>query len=80
VGTKKVKGEGVGGKEDRPHLARVPPMLWAGGCGRAARRFPLDPRWTSKLLTPLDRGLTMGSPRPGVKGNTLHLVVIGERV
>jgi hypothetical protein len=49
-------GEG-GGREDSPCLARVPPMLWAGGHGRAARCFPLSPGWASKPLTPLDRGL-----------------------
>jgi hypothetical protein len=38
VGTK-----GGRGKENSPRLARVPPMLWAGGCRRAARCFPLAP-------------------------------------
>jgi len=30
------EGRGRRGREDSPHLARVPPMLWAGGLGRAA--------------------------------------------
>ena len=51
-----------GGKEC-PHLARVPPVLWAGGHGRAARHFPLGPGWASKPLTPLDGGWTRGSPQ-----------------
>jgi hypothetical protein len=44
------------GREDSPRPARVPPMLWADGRGRAARRFPLGPEWASKPLTPLDGG------------------------
>ena len=35
VGTKGEQGK-EGGREDSPHLARVPPVLWAGGHGRAA--------------------------------------------
>jgi hypothetical protein len=69
VGTK--VGRGRRGREDSPCLARVPPMLWAGGCGRAARCSPLGPGWASKPLTPLDRGWTRGSPRQGVPGDTL---------
>jgi hypothetical protein len=33
--------------------------------GRAARHFPLSPRWTSKHLTPLGRGWTKGSHQLG---------------
>ena len=49
---------------ENPHLARVP-VLWAGGWGRTARRFPLGPGWASgcvKPLTPLGVGWTRGSP------------------
>jgi hypothetical protein len=42
VGTKRGQGKEGGGRS--PCLARVPPVLWAGGHGRAARRFPLGPR------------------------------------
>jgi hypothetical protein len=35
-------GRGRRGREDSPCLARVPPMLWTGGCKRAARCFPLS--------------------------------------
>jgi hypothetical protein len=68
-----LKGAGEEGaeREDNPLLARVPPMLWAGRCRRAARCFPLAPRWASKPLTPLDGGWTMGSPQRGWGGNTL---------
>jgi hypothetical protein len=56
-------GVGEGG-EDNPRLARVPSMLWAGGCKRAARRFLLGPRWAPKPLTPLNKGWwTRGSSR-----------------
>jgi hypothetical protein len=37
-------------------------MLWAGRRRRAARRFPLDPGWASKLLTPLNGGVDKGQP------------------
>jgi hypothetical protein len=47
VGTKRSLGEGRG-REDSPHPARVPPMLWTGRCRRAARPFPLSPGWASK--------------------------------
>ena len=47
-------------REDSPCLARVPAMLWAGRCRRAARRFPLGPGWASKPLTPLDREVDKG--------------------
>jgi hypothetical protein len=37
--------------------------------GRAARRFPLGPRWASKPLTPLKVGeWTRGSPQLGALG------------
>ena len=45
VGTK--RGRGRREREDSPRLARVPPMLWAVGCRRAARCFPLGPGWAS---------------------------------
>ena len=45
-----------GGREDSPRLAIVPPMLWTGRRGRAARCFPLGPGWASKPLTPLNWG------------------------
>jgi hypothetical protein len=67
------------GSEDSPCLARVPPMLWVGGCRRAARCFPLGPWWASKPLTPLDRGWTRGSPQPGAWGNNPCTWVMGER-
>lgn len=54
VGTKGYKGRR--GREDIPHLARVRPMRWAGGYGRAARHFPLCPGWASKPLTLLNVG------------------------
>jgi hypothetical protein len=75
------------GREDSLLPARFPPILWAGRCGRAARRFPLGPGWASKPLTPLDRGWTRkgqplkpGGPRatpcsPGVMGERAE----GER-
>jgi hypothetical protein len=58
----KLKGgyRGRGGREDSPHPARVPPMLWAGRHGRAATRFPLGPG--SKPLTPLDVGGQEAAP------------------
>jgi hypothetical protein len=62
-------GRGREGKEKSPRLARVPPMLWAGRCGRAARCFPLDPGWASKPLTPFDgggQGLAHNTRGPGV--------------
>jgi hypothetical protein len=66
-----LKGAGERGvREDSPCPGRVPLMLWAGRHGRAARHFPLGPGWASKTLTPLDRGWTRGSSRPG-RGNTL---------
>jgi hypothetical protein len=49
VGTKK-RPRGRGGRKD-PCPARVPPMLWSGRCGRAARQFPLIPGWASKPMT-----------------------------
>ena len=72
---------GRGEREDIPCPARVPPMLWAVRCGKAARRFPLGPGWASKPLTPLDRGGgTRGSPRnQGPQGDTLSLEVTGKR-
>ena len=84
-----LKGAGEEGaeREDNPLLARVPPMLWAGRCRRAARCFPLSPGWASKPLTPLDgegcvdKGQPLtGAPRvtpcsPGVMGERAE----GER-
>ena len=54
--------------EDSPCLARVPPMLWAGGHGRAARCFPLGPGWASGQ-----------PPIPGDPGDTLGPGDTGER-
>ena len=68
------------GREDSPHPSRVPPMVWAGGHGRAARRFPLSPGWASKPLTPLDRGMDKGQPPTGDPGATpCSSRVMGER-
>jgi hypothetical protein len=50
LGTKK-GGPGKKRGENSPHLARVPPMLWAGRCRRASRHFPLSHGWASKPLT-----------------------------
>jgi hypothetical protein len=33
--------EGKKGEGETPCPARVPPVLWAGGCGRTAGHFPL---------------------------------------
>jgi hypothetical protein len=49
VGTTKGPGERWGRKD--PRLTRVPPMLWTGRHGKAARHFPLSPGWASKPLT-----------------------------
>jgi hypothetical protein len=68
-------GWGRGGREDSPHPARVPPMLWAGRCGKAARQFPLIPERASKPLTPLHRGWIRGSPQP--EALERHTVVAG---
>jgi hypothetical protein len=67
VGTK--RGRGKRG-EDNLRSGRVSPMLWAGRHRRAARFFPLCPRWASKPLTPLDRRVVVvvdkGQPlKPG---------------
>jgi hypothetical protein len=70
------------GKVKNPLPARVPSMLWAGGRGRAARHFPLGPRWASKPLTPLGGGWTRGSPHtssPGVTPSALCLQKRGQR-
>jgi hypothetical protein len=79
VGTK--GGWGSGGREDSTHPARVPPMLWAGECGRAAKSFPYSPGWASKPLTPLDGGrLDKGQPLPGGSEETsCSPGVMGER-
>ena len=45
-------GVGEEGGEN-PHLTRVPSVLWADRCRRAARCFLQNPRWASKPLTPL---------------------------
>jgi hypothetical protein len=57
-------GRGRRGREDSPYWARVPPNLWAGGHGRAARRFLHGPMWTSKPLTTLngEGGVDKGHP------------------
>jgi hypothetical protein len=64
---KRVEGES-------PNLARAL-VLWAGECRRAARLFPLGPRWASKPLTLLyGGGWTRGSPQyQGPRGETLGL-------
>ena len=68
------------GREDSPLLARVPPMLWAGRCGRTARRFPLGPGWASKPLAPLNWGGQGAAPGLGEPwGNTLSPRGYGER-
>ena len=78
VGTKGYRGRR--GREDSPHPARVPPMLWAGGCGRAARHFPLCPGWASKPLTLLDGWGGQGAdPDRGSRCDTLYPMVMGER-
>ena len=72
------KGEREEREDTRP--ARVPPMLWTGRHGRAARHFPLSPGWASKPLTPLDGGWTRGSPQnQGHQGNTLCSGFMGAR-
>jgi hypothetical protein len=69
-----------GRRKDSPHLARVPPMLWAVGCGRSARCFPFGPRWASKPLTLLDGGWARGSPQPAAPGQQpVAPGVMGER-
>ena len=64
VGTKRGH-RGKRGGEDSQCPARVPPILWAGRRGRAARRFPLSPRWASKPLTPLNGGGQGAAPNQG---------------
>jgi hypothetical protein len=71
-------GEKVG-REDSSHLARVPPMLWASRRRRAARRFPLSLGWTSKPLTPLDRGGQGAAPDGGPRATPCSPGVMGER-
>ena len=67
-------GERVG-SEDSPCQARVPPMLWAGRCGMAARSFPLSPG-LGGASKPLDGTWTRGGPRhQGTPG--LHPVAPG---
>ena len=78
MGTKK-GGWGRRERED-PCPARVPPMLWSGGHGRAARRFPLSPRWASKPLTHLTGDGEQGAAQPGGPGATpCSPGVMGER-
>ena len=73
------EGRGRKGRKDSPHLARVPPMLWAGRHGRAARLFPLSPRWPSKPLTNSLLGGQWAAQR-GSPGATLKSPgVMGER-
>ena len=76
-----IKGvRGRGGREDTPCPARVPPMLWAGRCGRAVRHFPLSPGWAFKTLTPLDGGGGQGAtPDQGPRARPCSPRVTGER-
>jgi hypothetical protein len=68
----KLKGAGERKeREDSPHPARVPPMLWADRHQRAARCFPLGSRWASKPLTHSAGEWTRGSPQLGLQSNTL---------
>ena len=54
-------------------------MLWSGGHGRAARLFPLSPRWPSKPLTNSLLGGQWAAQR-GSPGATLKSPgVMGER-
>jgi hypothetical protein len=70
---------GETGEGRSPCPARVPPVLWAGGCRRAARHFPLGPGWASKPLIPLNGGWTRDSPRyQDPWGDTLCPEVKGE--
>jgi hypothetical protein len=62
VGTNRGPGE-RGGRED-PCPTRIPPMLWTGRHGRAARHFPLSPGWASKPLTHFTEG-GQGAAQPG---------------
>jgi hypothetical protein len=82
VGTKGGLGK-EGERADSPRPARVPPMLWAGRGGRAARSFPLSPRWTSKPLTLLNGKVDKGKPPkpggPGVTPCSLRLWERGQR-
>jgi hypothetical protein len=60
MGTKK----GPWGRQRKnPCPARIPPMLWSAGCGRAARLFPLNPGWASKPLTH-SSGVGQGAAQP----------------
>jgi hypothetical protein len=79
---------GRGGLGERggesPHLTRGP-ELWAGGCRRAARCFPLDSRWAFGCVKPLDptqHGVDKGQPlTPGALGpwgDTICPGVTGE--
>ena len=74
VRNKKEGGPGEGGGNS-PRQARVPPMLWAGRCWRAARCFPLNPRWASKPLTHLTEGGQAAAPNLGAPGP--HPVALG---
>jgi hypothetical protein len=42
VGTKGSRGRV--GREDSPQLARVPPVLWAGRCGKGFEMLSTQPR------------------------------------
>ena len=65
--------------EDSPRLGRVPPMLWAGRHRRAARRFPLSPRWASKPLTHSTGGEQGVAQLGGPRATPCSPGVIGER-
>jgi hypothetical protein len=52
-----------GGKENSPSLARVPPMLWAGGLRRPTRCFPLGHFPLSHWPHSTGGGQRTGSPQ-----------------
>ena len=83
MGTKKGGPGEVEEGEDSPHLARVPPMFWAGGHRRAARHFPLSPRWASKPLTHStgvgDGGWGLDKGQPALGPYPVAPQVMGER-
>jgi hypothetical protein len=78
VGTKKGPG-GRRGRKDSSCLARLPPMLWAGRCGRAARCFPLCPGWASKPMIPLNGVDNWQQPDWGSGATPCSPGVMGER-
>jgi hypothetical protein len=61
-------GVGEKGGGESPCPTRVP-VLWAGRCGRTARRFSLSPRWASSCVDPTQQGVDKGQPLiPGAPG------------